>query len=113
MDAVTMDVGPEAMAGSVDERLSVPRPLDDGAARPIHLEPPQFPMSCRCLLDERHGGIPRIPGRGKRSGVSVQDLDACKTNPGDVSKHCAGIRQFAPQIQEDDLAVAYPAVPLA
>src|SRR5689334_6867862 len=91
------------MPGAVKDLVVVARLLEYGAGRPVDFPAVELASGHCRLLDQRYSRITRTCncvegtrrlGRNARTGES---------NPGDVSKHRARLRELAPQVEQEDL----------
>ncbi len=104
--AVSVHLLPQAVAGSMDELRTVPGALDHLARRAVDLVSAQLAPRSGGAFHELDAGVAAISGRGKHLRVFLWHDLAGESHPGDVSKDCAGRRQLAPQVEQDNLVQA-------
>ena len=96
--AVAVHLGPETVAGPMDELGTEPGPLDHRAAGPVHFETAQFPSRRDRRFHQGHRRVAAVARGGEGLQVAVRDSLGCKPHPRDVVIHCASPLELGPPV---------------
>src|SRR5205807_2090928 len=96
----------DVVAGAMNEVLGIAR-LTNGLARGlIHLPPLDAATRRNRVLNEANSGVARGLHNGKYSGVLLRHRATQEANPGDVVIDAAGRLRLAPDVEQEQVALA-------